>query len=515
MSNAHETVSNGSAADVPGWVFNAPPGWRVPSQGWQPPPGWQPDPSWPAPPAGWHFWLPAGSSAAANAGPQAGAPGCEVRLSLAGRDVIVRAGQQARIGRSPDNDLVAVEPSVSRQHGVLHETPLGWVFENTGSARTFLNGRQVTRVAVERPLDVTLGSVDGPVLHIAPVGRHSRTENDVPGWDAAGPGAQQASGGQQARGSQPAAAVGGLTGEEIGTALRILFPVGSWVRDAGWRQWVRLAFIPYGLLPLLYLALLTSSTDLSTPGWAYSLYVAPLWVLGFYMLIRPGPIGKREVAVAAGIVLWTLVWMNIVTININDALHASSINFADGLVIGFNEEITKALPVLLVGLWLRRFRNVKLSPRMGMFLGAIAGLTFGICEEAFYTSNALLIINSARSANTAVAGALEFAERIFVDGFEHAVWAGIAGFFIGMALTYPRRRVQLIALGVAVPAVLHALNDFFSASVSIWMAILIQAVSLLLFLSYTISASSIERHVRETPLFRGDSMRYDITNMPT
>ena len=33
-----------------------------------------------------------------------------------------------------------------------------------------------------------------------------------------------------------------------------------------------------------------------------------------------------------------------------------------------------------------------------------------------------------------------------------------------------------------------------------------QAVSLVLFLGYTMSAASIERNVRRTPLFRGDSL---------
>jgi RsiW-degrading membrane proteinase PrsW (M82 family) len=210
--------------------------------------------------------------------------------------------------------------------------------------------------------------------------------------------------------------------------------------------------------------------------------------------------------VAAGIVVWTLAWINVVTININDTLHLSgSISFFPALVVGFNEEITKALPVLLAGLILLRYRSVKLDVRMWMFLGAIAGLTFGVAEQAFYTSNDIVGINQAQSANEAVTAVLAFAERIFVDGFQHAVWAGIAGFFIGMALNYRRRRAQLIIGGVAVPAILHALNDYFASS-SIWLVIIVQAVSLLLFLGYTMSAAAIEQQVRETPLFRGQSM---------
>lgn len=42
-----------------GFVFNTPPGWPVPPQGWTPPDGWAPDPSWPPAPPGWNFWAPA------------------------------------------------------------------------------------------------------------------------------------------------------------------------------------------------------------------------------------------------------------------------------------------------------------------------------------------------------------------------------------------------------------------------------------------------------------------------
>jgi RsiW-degrading membrane proteinase PrsW (M82 family) len=478
----------GPPSDGAGAVFNPPPGWPVPPAGWQPPPGWQPDPSWPQPPAGWNFWL-------TQAAPGDVAGG-EARLSLGGEEFTVRPGQTARIGRSPDNDLVTDVPFVSRQHAVLRWGADQWVFENVGSSSTLLNGEQVTRVSVDRPLDLVLGSADGPVLHVEP-----------PPAPAAAP---QAAAFQPAWASReappPNTPAGGLTGDGLATALRILFPIQSWLHDSGWRQGLRLLVIAYALLPLIFLALLSNSSDLSSPGWAYSLYIAPLWGMGFWMLIRPGRVGKQEVVVAAGIVVWTLAWINIVTINVNDSLHLSgSIAFIPALVVGFNEEITKALPVLLAGLFLLKYRSVKLDVRMAMFLGTVAGLTFGVAEQAFYTKNDIIGINQAKFANDAITAVLSFAERIFVDGFQHAVWAGIAGFFIGMALNYRRRRVQLVILGVAVPAVLHALNDLFAGS-SIWLVIIVQAASLLLFLGYTMSAAAIEQRVRETPLFRGQSM---------
>lgn len=39
-------------------VFNPPPGWPKPPDGWVPPRGWSPDPAWPDPPQGWQLWLP-------------------------------------------------------------------------------------------------------------------------------------------------------------------------------------------------------------------------------------------------------------------------------------------------------------------------------------------------------------------------------------------------------------------------------------------------------------------------
>ena len=38
-------------------VFNPPPGWPKPPDGWVPPASWTPDHSWPDPPDGWQLWI--------------------------------------------------------------------------------------------------------------------------------------------------------------------------------------------------------------------------------------------------------------------------------------------------------------------------------------------------------------------------------------------------------------------------------------------------------------------------
>ncbi|HEX5187910.1 MAG TPA: PrsW family glutamic-type intramembrane protease [Streptosporangiaceae bacterium] len=299
-----------------------------------------------------------------------------------------------------------------------------------------------------------------------------------------------------------------------GSFFETLIPVKSWLHDRGWRQGIRLLIIPYALLPLIFLQIFSTSTSLTTPGWAYSLYVAPLWLLTFWYLIRPPMVGKLEVIIAAGIIVWTVIWINIVTININ--VSYGKINtFPGALIVGFNEETAKALPVLIAAILVLKIRKQKLDPRTWLLMGTVAGLTFGIVEQAFYTKIAIIQVAAAHAVNQADIGVLSFADRVFVDGFQHAVWAGVSGFFVGMAINYRRRRIPLLLLGISIPALLHALNDYAASTFStLWILVLIQAVSLLLFLGYTLSAASIERRVRRNPNFRGQSIMMERFSEP-
>ena len=449
----------------------------------------------------------------------------ELQVSCEGHRYSFEQDQVVRIGRSTDNDVVVSDPTVSRQHARLAFGPNGWMFEGLGRAGTFQRGSAVTRLLLREPVELALASPQGPVIRFEPPGPASPAAADpgepVPAAPVDTDGAA-AAGASQA-GPVPAAAmprspapprIGGAAEarEELASAFQILVPVRSWLTDPGWRQGLRLLVIAYSLLPLVFLALFASSGNLTTPGWAYSLYVAPLWGVAFWLLIRPPePHGKRELLIGLGIVVWVMIWMSLVTIHLNAGLNPKS--FGDALLVGFNEEITKALPILVAALLLLRLRGMKLDVRMWMFLGTVAGLTFGVREASGYTTIAIEHIGAAavaHSANAAVIGALSFAYRVFVDGFQHAIWAGLSAFFIGIAVNYPRRRVQLIVLGVTMSAVLHALNDWcLSNFSSLWPWIVLQALSLLLFLGYTMSAGSIERNVRRTPLFRGESMIMD------
>src|SRR5580693_3138029 len=400
----------------------------------------------------------------------------ELQVTFDGRSYTFQPGQTVYIGRLSDNGIVVSDPTVSRRHAQLTWGPVGWLFENLGQARTFQDGQEIRQVIVGKPTELSLASPQGPVLQLAPL-EAAGSQATFPAGPQAAPfgtpppapqpgfGPPPGAYGPPAGGYGPPAggygpsgdygpppgwvAPGGAgsgaahhegVGEELVTAFEILIPVKTWLKDAGWHQGLRLLVIAYALLPLLFLALLSSSSSLSVPGFAYSLYVAPLWAIAFWLLVRPGRIAALEIYVGIAIVVWVTIWLYVVTVNINDQLvnAVRNGNFLAALAVGYNEEITKALPILLAALVLLKFRATKLDVRMWMFLGTISGLTFGILEDRLYTEMAI-----ASAVSQADTGVLDFAFRVFVDGFEHAVWAGVSAFFIGIAINYPRRRWQL------------------------------------------------------------------------
>jgi RsiW-degrading membrane proteinase PrsW (M82 family) len=479
-----------------------------------------------------------------------------LQVTFNGRIFTFAPGTIVRIGRSSENDIVVNEPTVSRRHAQLSFQAAGWVWQNSGQAPTFLAGQPVAQFAVGQQVDVCLASPQGPALHLATAASYGPGAPAGPdgtglapavgtgagvagtgagvagtgagvagtGGGAAGTGAgaarQTSAGGQQnftgvvpPQGYQAQAGIP-LSQLDKGSFFEILIPLKSWLHDRGWRQGIRLLIIPYALLPLIFLQVFSRSTSLSSPGWAYSLYVAPLWLLTFWYLIRPPVIGKLEVVIGAGIVIWTIIWLHVVTIHIN-AHFADTHHILGSLVVGYNEEIAKALPVLIAAILVLKIRKQKLDPRTWFLMGTVAGLTFGIVEQSIYTPLAIGQIANAHVISQADIGALSFAFRVFVDGFQHAVWAGVSGFFVGMAVNYRRRRIPLLLLGISIPAILHALNDYtLTVFGTVWVGVLIQALSLLLFLGYTLSASAIERRVRRNPNFRGQSIMMERFSQP-
>jgi RsiW-degrading membrane proteinase PrsW (M82 family) len=500
----------------------------------------------------------------------------ELIISHGDQRVALRPGQVVYIGRRDSSAVVVDDKRVSREHIRVSWGPQGWVLENVGRSGTFIAGQPVTQHMLGRAVEARLAVPDGPAVRFepgptVPAGAAAAGPMAQPAAPpaAAQPQPAQAQPAQvqpaqvqpaqaqpaqaqpaqaqpaQAQPAQawpvpvsaappgmahpapaPAAAVrlpaAGLPGPRAGHsgevpggpvigALRTLVPLSAWLRDPAMRKWQRLLVVVYALVPLVLLIMLQHTANLVTLGWVYCLYVAPLWAIVFWYLIRPGPLTRLHLAVAAIIIAAELLLIPALTLPWERALAPpvsshSVLGWIAG--VGLAEELTKALPVMVLAIVLLKVRKIKLDVRMWMFLASLSGLFFGAYEASkVYVPAAIVDI-----ARGSAFGIPLFAERVFVDGLQHALWAGIAGFFIGLGTNYGRQRIALWMLGIAVPTVLHGLNDWVLGWPSvqaelIW--ILIQALSLFLFLGYTASAARIEQQVRHTPIFRGDSVYLD------
>lgn len=431
---------------------------------------------------------------------------------------VLQPGQVAYVGRRDSSAVVVDDKRVSREHIRLSWGPRGWVLENVGRSGTFVSGQPVTQYMLGQAVEAHLAVPDGPLVRFepgpvslaAPAGAAQPAAAPAPPGLVAGPAQPPVAGlpGPAARGARRSGEVHG--GPVIG-ALRTLIPFSAWLRDPAMRQWQRLLVVVYALVPLILLIVLQHTANLVTLGWVYCLYVAPLWAIVFWYLIRPGPLTRLHLMIAAVIIVAELLLIPALTLPWERAVAPADashdlLKWITG--VGLAEELTKALPVMVLAIVLLKFRKIKLDVRMWMFLAALSGLFFGAYEASkVYVPAAIVDI-----ARGSAFGIPLFAERVFVDGLQHALWAGIAGFFIGLGTNYGRQRIALWVLGIAVPTVLHGLNDgilSWPSAQAEWGWILIQAFSLFLFLGYTASAARIEQQVRHTPIFRGESVYLD------
>lgn len=123
----------------PELIFNPPPGWPKPPEGWVPPKGWVPDPSWPDPPPGWELWIPAGRDCAdASDAPQPAPPepataasvpaspgsDSERRIALLEGEITALRAQLAQVGESDEpvelsDERVLQDVGIYRYHHPL------------------------------------------------------------------------------------------------------------------------------------------------------------------------------------------------------------------------------------------------------------------------------------------------------------------------------------------------------------------------------------------------------------
>jgi RsiW-degrading membrane proteinase PrsW (M82 family) len=74
--------------------------------------------------------------------------------------------------------------------------------------------------------------------------------------------------------------------------------------------------------------------------------------------------------------------------------------------------------------------------------------------------------------------------------FLHAMWTGIAGYFVGFAARFPGRRGALLLAAFTVPSLLHATYNAFSSSV---VGLTVALVTVLALNLYLVKGRDFER----------------------
>jgi RsiW-degrading membrane proteinase PrsW (M82 family) len=258
-----------------------------------------------------------------------------------------------------------------------------------------------------------------------------------------------------------------------------LVPIRHWARDPALRSRPVLLLIALVCVPPIGYMLLSrlTTTDLNYAGWIFAYYFAIGWLLLLAVVLRPQHVTRPMLAAVAGIGIVAPVR---IALWLEEHLHGSAASLpASIFTIGLPEELAKALPVLVVArIWRRKWHTQ--TPCDYLFLGAVSGLAFGAVEAEQYFWIHLGSLSGSVNGAELQAVTINYLWRFVTDPINHACWAGITGYFIGLAIT-GRVRYPVGLVGICIAAGLHGLNDWTSPHPA-W--VLVDLISVLLFLGY-------------------------------
>jgi RsiW-degrading membrane proteinase PrsW (M82 family) len=216
----------------------------------------------------------------------------------------------------------------------------------------------------------------------------------------------------------------------------------------------------------------------SDASWLFAFYFAVAWLLLIGAIVRPALVTRELLFVVVVLALAIEVPL---AVALESALHATNANLLSSIVtIGLPEELAKAIPVLLIAAFFRR----RLSPVDYLFLGAVSGLVFGASEVERYIT---AVVQNTSSGNLTDGDAgvliLAYVWRFITDPISHACWAGLTGYFIGLAVSGTHKWYRVFWVGLAMAMFLHGLNDWNAINGNAaWVVVV--AVSGILFLAY-------------------------------
>jgi RsiW-degrading membrane proteinase PrsW (M82 family) len=154
------------------------------------------------------------------------------------------------------------------------------------------------------------------------------------------------------------------------------------------------------------------------------------------------------------------------------------------LAVGIPEELCKALALLVI--WKKA---EPYAPQTMLFYGLMAGLGFGVYEGVDYQLG-----RNVRFSDTIGEYYLLNVLRLTSLPFLHAIWSGIAGYFLGFALLHTKRRRGLFIVAIGLPALLHGTYDAANSAIIQLGIALFSVIALNLYLAKSVE---LERAVAE------------------
>lgn len=268
---------------------------------------------------------------------------------------------------------------------------------------------------------------------------------------------------------------------------RLLFPWKEITSKNNLQDRRLIALAAIGLAPLFALALAPAAWF---GYWAIALYFSVLWGLFFYYLFRTTQVVPKLCVFCfffTGLIAITglLALQQIPPWSLLYAMARSEVFLvrAAGMffAVGIHEEICKAAILF----WLVRRPGNLLIPQTVVFYGIISGLGFGIYEGVDYqrSLNREQVVDLAYFLNIA---------RLTSLPFLHAMWTGIAGYFISFAALVPAKRHALWAVAILIPATLHALYNTFGLSL---IGLATALFSVVLLMTYLANCQRMQQHL--------------------
>lgn len=212
-----------------------------------------------------------------------------------------------------------------------------------------------------------------------------------------------------------------------------------------------------------------------------SLYFAAIWGLFFFFFFKTNQVNVKTTLLVFFLtqvivfVLWDLLGLpsiNPFYLLIKTVFPLNMVGYILG--VGFTEELVKLLPLLIIC-----YRSKEpLIPQTLVYYGLMSGIAFGVFEGVQYQMgvNAELEYSSSFFMNIA---------RLTSLPFLHATWCAIAGYFISFANLYPKYRISLYFLAIAIPSVIHGLYDTFCGSyLGMLIALPITFVGVIMLMTY-------------------------------